>query len=189
MLKIMVPTNDVFFDPDTDMFMKREIPIFFEHTLETVSRWEEKYQKPFFSQDLVPDDKKITEEEMLDYIHSFMFIRGQDPVLLKGLSLDGGKRYEEIQEYLGDTHSATWFKNDPNAKNSKEIVTSEVIYYWMFSLGIPIETEKWNLNRLLTLIRIFASKQEKPKKMSRRELANRNAMLNAQRKAKFRTRG
>ena len=34
-------------------------------------------------------------------------------------------------------------------RSKKEIITSEILYYNMFSYGIPIELEKWHLNTLI----------------------------------------
>lgn len=56
----------------------------------------------------------------------------------------------------------------------------------MFSLRIPKECEEWNLNRLLTLIRVFDAKnseynQPVNKKLNKAEIMRQNRRLNAQR--------
>ena len=56
-------------------------------------------------------------------------------------------------------------------------------------LNIPIEFQKWHLNSLLALIRVCNIKNQPPEKLSPAELAERNARLNAERKAKYNTRG
>lgn len=93
--------------------------------------------------------------------------------------------------------TATWFTDD-KTKNGQapargslrgEVITSELLYYYMFSCGIPKECEKWHLNRLITLIRVFGEKNKPPKKQSTRDLISQYASLNAQRKAKLGTRG
>jgi hypothetical protein len=96
---------------------------------------------------------------------------------------------EEIHEYIGAKRSATWFSAGPERSRRGETVTSELIYYWMVVFQIPFECEKWHLNRLFNLIQICNNKQEKPKKMSRAELAQRNRELNAKRKKELGTRG
>ena len=88
---------------------------------------------------------------------------------------------DQIVSYMNDPMTATTFPKD-NARASREIVTAEIIYYQMFSLNIPLECEKWNLNRLMTQIRVCAIKNAPKKKMSRRETMNQNAALNAQRR-------
>ena len=85
--------------------------------------------------------------------------------------------------------SATWFNEGPGAPQTNQIITAELIYYWMTVLNIPFECDKWHLNRLFTLIRIANIKQAKPKKMSRSEIAARNRELNAQRKKQLGTTG
>ena len=68
-------------------------------------------------------------------------------------------------------------------------MTAEVIYFYMISFGIPFECEKWQLNRLLTLIKVCSIKNEPPKKRSRHEIMSRNAALNAARRKKLNTKG
>ena len=46
---------------------------------------------------------------------------------------------------------------------ARETPASELIYWYMSQLGIPFECDKWNLNRLLTLIRLAAAKQNNQK--------------------------
>ena len=97
--------------------------------------------------------------------------------------------FKRINEYLNRKMTATWFSDPPGAPKTSEIVTSELIYYWMTAFQIPFECETWNLNRLFTLIRVCNVKAAKPKKMSRAEVAARNRELNAQRKRQLGTTG
>lgn len=102
------------------------------------------------------------------------------------------KNFEKITDYISDPMTATWFKEEKNKPRNKEIITSELIYYWMVALQIPFECQKWHINRLLTLIRVCNAKNEEStskNKMSKRDLMSRNAALNAQRKAKLNSRG
>ena len=85
--------------------------------------------------------------------------------------------------------TATTFSDDNQKGRGKEIVTSELIYYWMIALNIPMECQKWHLNRLLTLIRVCNVKNAPPKKMGKRDIASKYASLNAARRNKLNTKG
>ena len=108
-----------------------------------------------------------------------------DPKVYNSLT---SKNIQQINEYIDEPMTATTF-NETNNTSNREIVTSELIYYWMFSLNIPMECQKWHLNRLLTLIRVCNIKNQPPKKMSRRDIINRNAALNAARRSKLNSKG
>lgn len=103
--------------------------------------------------------------------------------------------YEEIEHYINNPMTATSFSknqvDDPieRAKASREGVSAELIYYWMFSLGIPIECEKWHLNTLITLIKVFNVKNGKPKKVNKKQAALDRRRENERRKAMLHTSG
>jgi hypothetical protein len=84
--------------------------------------------------------------------------------------------------------TATWFKAEPK-KRQTEIITAEVIYYWMISLNIPVQFENWHLSRLLTLVQVINQKNAPKKKMSPREAAMQQRSLNEQRLAELKTKG
>ena len=95
---------------------------------------------------------------------------------------------DEINNYISESRTATTFSDNKSGTN-REIITSELIYYWMISLNIPMECQKWHINRLLTLIRVCNVKNTSPKKMNKREIASRYASLNAARRKQFNSRG
>lgn len=136
--------------------------------------------KPFI------DNKNVkTREETLDYIKCMTITQNVDPNIYNFLSYDNIKK---INEYIDAPMTATTFSKQTSSPN-REIITSEIIYYWMIALNIPIKCEKWHLNRLLTLIRVCNIKNTPPKKMSSREIMNRNATLNAARRKQLNSKG
>ena len=182
MLKITVPRVEGF-DEVRNMFVDYipETTLQLEHSLLSLSKWEAKWKKPFLSQN---EDNPRTQEEMIDYIRC-MTLNTVDPKVYDHIP---SEVMAKIIKYIEDPMTATTF-SDNNKKNSREIITSEIIYYWMISLTIPFECQKWHLNRLLALIRVCSIKNQPPKKMSAKEIMTRNKALNAQRRAKLNTRG
>ena len=86
--------------------------------------------------------------------------------------------------------TATTFSNNGQKGGSNgEVLTSELIYYYMIASNIPFECQKWHLNRLITLIRVCSIKNQPPKKMGKGELMKRNASLNAARRKQLNSRG
>ena len=84
--------------------------------------------------------------------------------------------------------TATWFSKQRSGPN-RQIITAEIIYYWMIQLNIPFECRKWHLNSLLTLIRVCNEKNKPPKKMTRNEQLMQQKSLNAARRAAMHSRG
>lgn len=150
-----------------------------EHSLASVSKWESIFEKPF----LVPDEK--TPEEVLAYFECMNLTPDVPPEVFKQISDENVK---EINTYMNSKQHATWF-NDEGAERSNEIVTSEIIYYWMSALQIDWQAQYWHINKLLALVRVANMKNQPPKKMTPAERAARNRDLNARRKAQLGTRG
>lgn len=137
--------------------------------------------KPFLSKE------NKTSEETIDYIKCMTITQNVDDKVYYSLSR---QNYEDVFKYINSPMTATTF-NDGKKNPSREIVTSELIYYWMVALNIPMECQKWHLNRLLTLVRVCNVKNDtsKQSKMSAREINARNAALNAERRRKLNTKG
>jgi hypothetical protein len=178
-LIIVVSGVEMFNDATQEFITEGDVVLELEHSLVSLSKWESRHEKPF----LGSDDKTI--EEVLEYV-KFMTLTKVPEETFSRLS---EANIEEINNYINAKMTATWFNDQPGAPQSREVITAELIYYWMIAFQIPFECETWHLNRLFTLIRVCNIKQSKPKKMSRAELAARNRELNAQRRAQFKTKG
>ena len=179
MLEIELPGGE-FYDEAKNEFIELEgKKIQLEHSLISISKWESKWKKPFF------EKGNLTSESFLDYILCMCMTKN---VTLKDINYLSKGSLDRISDYMNEQRTATWFR-DKNS-SSHEIITSEVLYYQMFSLGIPIECEKWHISRLLTLIRVFAAKDPNNKqKMGRRDIMAQNHALNEARKKKYKTKG
>ena len=179
MLQITVPAVEMW-DESTETYINtKETTLQLEHSLVSVSKWESKWCKSFLSH------TNKTYDETIDYIKCMTLTRDVDPLVYYGLTNDN---VEQINKYIAAPMTATSF-SDKNGKGGREIITSELIYYWMISQNIPFECQKWHLNRLLTLIRVCNIQNAPPKKHSRREIASRNAALNAARRKQLNSKG
>lgn len=97
---------------------------------------------------------------------------------------------KEIMDYIGDSNTATWFNDAGNRRTGrKEIITAEIIYYWMTAYNIPESYQYWHLNKLMTLLRVCAEKNAPDKKKNNRDLSAQRRALNAARKQRYKTRG
>lgn len=179
MLQIKIPASEYYDEVNNEFVYVKEQTLQLEHSLVSISKWESKWNKPFLAQ------KDMTAEELLDYIRCMTITQNVNPLVYMNLPSEAIGR---INDYINAKMTATWF-NHREKRASREIVTSEIIYYWMVALGIPFECQKWHLNRLLTLIEVCSIKNQPSKKMSKREVMARNARLNELRKKKLRTRG
>jgi hypothetical protein len=179
MLKIIVKGNE-FFNEETQEFQHvPDYPLELEHSLASLSKWESTFEKPFLG------STNKTEEEVLAYI-KMMVLTGDVPDdVFTRLTVPN---VEDINKYINAKMTATWFREDKTPP-SREIITAEIIFYWMISFKIPFECQYWHLNRLLTLIRVCGQKNAPNKKMSKSEIAARNREINAQRRAQLGSRG
>jgi hypothetical protein len=169
------------FDENTQEFIAQGGTVLeLEHSLVSLSKWESIHEKPFLGKE------PKTAEEILSYVKCMTLTEKVPREIFQKLSQEN---IEEIREYIEAKASATWFSEQPGEPKSRDVITSELIYYWMTVFNIPFECERWHLNRLFTLIRICNVKQSKPEKMSSSELARRNRELNAQRRAQLGTTG
>lgn len=181
MLKITVPPGEYYDEENEEFIYTKEQTLQLEHSLVSISKWESKWHKAFLGK------QEKTDEELLDYVRCMTLTQNVDPEVYKRLSEDN---YKDINSYIENPMTATTFYDDKSRKRGpSEVVTAELIYYWMISFNIPVEFQKWHLNKLLTLIRVCSVKNATPKKHSQRELMSRNAALNAARRKRLNTKG
>ena len=185
MLKLVVNGDELWDERSQEFITVRGTTLELEHSLLSVSKWEEKWHKPYLDR----NTEKTVEEE-LDYIRCMTIdSENVDPIVYNSLT---PQHFNMIREYIEDPHTATTFREDKDAPKNRSIITTEVIYYQMTELNIPFEPcEKWHLNRLMTLIRVCAIKKAPPKKKGRGKNRNSASMreLNRQRRAQMGTMG
>lgn len=180
MLQITIPAGEMWDEIEEEFITVKEQILKFEHSLISVSKWEEKWCKSFFSHE------KKSAEETVDYIRCMLLTPNVDDSVFNRLSVNDIKK---IDAYIEAPMTATTIHDNRPPKRNGEILTSELIYYDMISLHIPFECQKWHLNRLLTLIKICDIKSSPPRNMSKKEIMRRNAALNAARRKKYNSRG
>lgn len=180
MLTILIPGGELF-DEKTESFIAvKEQTLELEHSLLSLAKWESKWEKPFLSK------LEKSKEETIDYIRAMTINRNVDQNVYMFLS---NANLKSVETYIEAEMTATTFNVSGNSKPNRETITSELIYYWMITLNIPFECQKWHLNRLLTLIKVCNLKNSPPQKMSRNEILERNRALNASRRNSLGTKG
>lgn len=181
MLRIEIPAWEYYDEVKEEFFQVKAQELCLEHSLVSISKWEAIWHKPYLSK------TKKTLDELISYIKCMTLTQNVPEISYQGLTKEN---YDKIADYLTDSMTATWFsKNQGRSSHSREIVTSELIYYWMITLGIPMECQKWHLNRLLTLIQICNIKNSPSKKMSSQAIARQNADINSARRLAMHSKG
>lgn len=180
MLRLVIPEKEIWDEKNQRFLYTKDFTIALEHSLVSISKWESKWKIPFLN------DKNKTAEQLLDYIKCMTITQNVPEEAYYGL---GNKEIEKINEYINDPMTATNIYTFDKQRGRKEVITSELIYYWMISFNIPFECQKWHINKLLSLIKVCSVKNSPPRKMGRNEILERNRILNEQRKLKYNTRG
>lgn len=180
MLEIKISDSEFFNDETNEFITVKGGILTLEHSLLSVSKWESKFCKPFII------DGKHSYQEMIEYIKCMTVRKTSSDIIY---TMIDDVSYNRIMSYINAPMTATVIKDVAPAKGTGSFITNEVIYYYMTVLNIPFECEKWHLNRLLTLINVCSQKSAPPKKMSKDEVRNRYAELNAKRRAKLKSKG
>lgn len=162
------------------VLLKKEQKLTLEHSLVSISKWESRWHKPFLS------EEEMSVEETVDYIKCMTITQNVNPEVYERIT---NSHVDQVNAYIRDSMTATWFREDSIRSANREIITSEKIYYWMVALNIPMNCEKWHLNRLLTLIRVCNEENKPKKKKSQSELIRQRRAENEARKKKWNTKG
>lgn len=182
MLPIIVTLVPELWNEDTQEFVPAKTQTLqLEHSLVSIRKWESKWCRSFLS-----SKQEMSNEETIDYIRCMTLTQNVKPEVYDHISDDN---ISEVERYIRSGMTATTFNDRDGKKGQSEIITAEIIYYWMISLNIPFECQKWHLNQLLTLIRVCSIKNAPSKKMGKGDVMRQNAALNAARRKQLNTKG
>jgi hypothetical protein len=158
----------------------QEVVLKFEHSLLSLSKWESRTKRPFYTRD------QKTPTELLEYFRDMLVSPEDDPDLVYLLD---PKQMDELGTYINAQLTASSVpREDP--KYNGEQTTSELIYYWLSQLKIPFHpTETWHLSRTLMLVQIASFKQQPPKKRPVTDTLAKWAKMNDERRQRFNTSG
>lgn len=179
MLKVTIPSIELFDETKQKFSKSKEVTLLLEHSLVSISKWESFYRKPFLTKE------RKTKSETLYYVRCMTITQNVDPIVYTYIPQNV---IDEIVKYIETPRTAT-IVPDVSGNSSREIITSELIYYWMIAFNVPFECQTWHLDRLLTLIKVINLKSQPKKKGNVRDIMSRNSALNAKRKAELKTTG
>lgn len=180
MLRIVIPLSEGFDEEAGEFVDLQTYQLDLEHSLVSLSKWESKWEKPFLG------NEAKTEDQTLDYIRMMVLGEQPDEKVFSCLTSDNIKA---IDTYINAKMTATTFNERQKQQQSREIITAELIYYWMVSLSIPVEFQDWHLNRLLTLIRVCNIKNTPKEKLAKTDTVRQRRELNAERRKQTGSRG
>jgi len=180
MLQITIPATELWNGITNEFVKTKEQVLQLEHSLVSLSKWESKWCKPFMSK------TEKTSEETTDYIRCMTITQNVDFDAYNGIT---NEIVEQVSKYIEAPMTATTFSDDKKNVINKDIITAEIIYYWMVALNIPFECQKWHLNRLLTLINVCNIKNQPKKRTPKKEIYSRNTALNAARRQSLNSTG
>lgn len=181
-IKISIPEKELYDDENEEFIYIKKQDISLEHSLVSLQKWEQRWKEPFLQW---TKSNTWEPEKLRDYIRCMTITQNVDPNVYRCLSTT---EINQIVSYISDPMTATTIRSSEN-HHSREIITAEIIYYWMIKFNIPQEYRKWHLNSLLMLIEVCGIKETPEKKRSQAEIANYHRQINAANRAKFHSKG
>ena len=179
MLKLEISQREGFNERTMEFIEVKACTLHLEHSLIAISKWESKWHKPFLNGD------KHTTAEIKDYVRCMCLDPNVDPMVFQLLNY---QEMKQITDYIDDPMTGTTFGKEDNKEENHEIMSSELLYYYMIANEVPFECQKWHINRLLVLLKICGIKAKqmdgKPKKSQRQLLEEYSAKHQARKKAK-----
>lgn len=180
MLRLKLPENEYYDEVKNRFIVAPSRTLVLEHSLKSVARWESKWNIPFLG------DKEKSREQTLDYIRCMSVNQDIEPELLARIT---NKELQIVTDYINAKMTATTITRRKPPRPTKEVITAEIIYWWMIQYGIPPEYEKWHLNRLLMLVEVCSEKGGPQQKMGMKDQMAQQRALNKARQAQYKTRG
>ena len=158
----------------------REVLLKFEHSLLALSKWESRTKRPFLTKE------HKSSEDLIDYFQD-MLVSPEDREDL--VFLLEPEQLDEVREYMNSNLTASSVPAQKPEYNP-EVVTSELIYYWLSGLQIDFwPTETWHISRIMMLVQIASYKQQPPKKQKSADVMKDWSRINEERLKKYGTTG
>ncbi len=179
MLRLSTQELELFDDNTNEFITLKPQSLQLEHSLKSISKWEEIFYKSWFS-------AKMTDRQFREYVRC-MTMNKVDTRIYRYLT---DQQLNRIREYIAAPMSATTIVDRRKPKATRKTVTSELIYAWMVSYQIPFDPcQNWHYNRLFNLIKICEIEQNPPPKRSQKDIIAEYAEMNAERKKRLGTSG
>jgi len=180
MLQLIIPGIEQFNDETGEFIYPKGHTLQLEHSLVSLAKWESKWCKAFLT------NKEKTLEETKDYIRCMTLTQNVSSEAYDELT---NNNLNQVTDYINAQMSATYIDDPKTSGINGEVVTTELIYYWMVALSIPFECQKWHLNRLIALIKVCNIKNQPPQKRSTNEILTDYAAVNAARRRRLNSKG
>lgn len=175
MLELHIDEDDIWNEATEEFIHVPEIDLLLEHSLLSIAKWEGIHKKPLLEG--LTEEGKLTPLEIMDYMRCMTITKNVPDNVYYGLSVES---IEKFKKYLEDVPTATWFSDTGEEKDNKKprTLTAELIYCWMINARIPKEYERWNVNRLMVLMRTISEENKVSNEPNKKpDMSKRRAMM------------